>query len=330
MDQYNPEEVLNLVQDEVKKAITTGTYTFSPPSRSIFSPENLDPEIKVLVPVAAPVRRILPRTAGYGQATGWQQLTSRLDPEAGGTGTGVGFVDAGTPNQTTQTYVFKSAAYKNLGRDVAVGRQAIAANRNGKSVEDLRAHEERVKMLEVILGEEDMILNGDSAVDATEFDGLGKGLTTNSGTVGFLTASGVSSFTQTLFTAGAEQGATHLVANARQMRGLSDSLAAGNNVQRIVSDSQGNAQAGIHVSEIVDATTGNLIRLVTSRYSQFWAYLLNVTSPAGENWLEMEDLEPMSVYDVPISTHAVQSRVYETTVLKVIAEVFQYKIAVGA
>lgn len=330
MDQYNPEAIINQIQDEVKKAVTNTSYTFSPPSRSIFNPENLDPEIKILVPVTAPVRRIFPRTNGYGQAAGWQQLTSRLDPEAGGTGTSVGFVDAGTPNQTTQTYVFKSVPYKNLGRDVAIGRQSIASNRNGRNVEDLRAHEERIKMIEVMLGEEDMILNGNSTLDATQFDGLSTSILTNSGTVGFLTASGIASFTQTLFTLGAEGGATHLVCSPRQHRGLSDELQGGGSVQRIIMDSQGAARGGAHLQEVIDATTGNTIQVVTSRYVGLWAYLLNVTSPAGENWLEMEDLESMSIYDVPISTHAVQSRVYETTVLKNIAELFQYKIAVGA
>lgn len=329
MDQYNPEEVLNLVQDEVKKAVTATSYTFSPPSRSIFSPENLDPEIKILVPVTAPVRRILPRTAGFGQAAGWQQLTSRLDPEAGGTGTSVGFADAGTPAQTTQTYVFKSAAYKNLGRDVAIGRQAIAANRNGKTVEDLRAHEERVKLMEVMLGEEDMILNGNASLDPTTFDGLSTSIVTNSGTAGFLTASGVSSFTASLFQLGNE-APTHIVVSARQARALSDDLTAGGGVQRVVQGDSTNLRSGIHVNELIDSTTGNVVQIVTSRYVGLWAYILTVHSPAGENWLEMEDLEPLSAYDVPISTHAVQSRVYETTVLKNIAEVYQYKVAVGA
>ena len=79
----NPEEILAVVQDEIKKAaVTNSTYTQAPPSRSIFAPENLDPVVKVLVPVTAPVRRILPRVEGFGQAANWNKITSKLDPQA--------------------------------------------------------------------------------------------------------------------------------------------------------------------------------------------------------------------------------------------------------
>lgn len=91
-------------------------------------------------------------------------------------------------------------------------------------------------------------------------------------------------------------------------------------------DNQGDAQGGVHLSRIVNPITGNLIQVVVSRYVGTWAYLLTVTSPAGEVWIDMQDLEPMSIYDVPNATHAVQSRVYETTVLRVIGEAFQLKI----
>lgn len=317
--------IVSEVMDQLKKAaVINSTYTFTPSVRSIYSPENLDQVIKTLVPVTAPVRGILPRKAGLGQAAGWFKLTSRLDPQAGGTGTRLGFADAGQPTQTTQTYVFASAAYKNLGRDVEIGRQAIASNQG--DVENLRAQQEKVKMIEVLLGEEDITLNGDSATQTNEYDGFAKCFTTNSGTASLLTASGISVYAQSLFLAGAE-APTHLVASARQMRALADDLQGSGSIQRIVVDNQGAAVGGAHVSKIVNSVTGSLIDLVTSRYSGLYAYLLTVTSPAGDNWLEMEDLEPMSIYDVPDSNHAIQSRVYETTVFKCIGEVYQYKIS---
>lgn len=52
------EQIAQLVQDEVRKAVTQNTYTFSPSDRSIYSPENLDPVVKTIVPTAAPVRKI--------------------------------------------------------------------------------------------------------------------------------------------------------------------------------------------------------------------------------------------------------------------------------
>lgn len=317
------------IQLEIKKAVTQSTYTFSPSSRSIYSPENLDPVVKVLVPVATPVRAALPRNAnGAGEAAGWQKLTSRLDPQAGGTGTSVGFADAGQPAQTTQTFVFASAAYKNLGRDVEIGRQQIAANR-GRNVEDIQASQEMIKTHEVLLGEEAMILNGDVAADAEEFSGFAKQFTTNSGSAALVTASGVSRYAQTLFENGAEL-VSHLVTNPRQNRALSDELQGSGSIQRIIVDDQGGVTAGAHLKSIVDGNSGNLISVIASRYAYSWSYLLTVQSPAGENWIELEDLEPLSIYDVPTANHSIQSRVFETTVLKVIGEVFQYKIGGNA
>lgn len=317
-------EIAQLVQAEVQKAVTSSTYTMDPPARSIYSPENLDPVIRLLVPTATPVRSIIPRAPGMGDAAGWNKITSRLDTQAGGTGTSVGFADAGTPSQTTQTTVFTSAAYKNLGRDVAIGRQQIAANR-GRNIEDIRASQEMIKTFEVLLGEEAMILNGDSSANSLEFDGFAKTFTTNSGTAALLSASGVAIYAQTLFEAGSDM-VSHLILNPRQNRALANQLEGSGSIQRIVIDDQGAAIGGSHMKAIVDGNTGNLIDVISSRYAYSWAYLLSVKSVAGENYLEIEDLEKLSIYDVPVSTHAIQSRVYETSVLKVIGEVFQYKI----
>lgn len=313
------------IQDEVRKAVTQSTYSFSPSDRSIYSPENLDPVVKTVVPTAAPVRRALPRKGGMGEAASFNKLTSNLDPQAGtGTGTTVGFADAGQPSQTSQSYTFVSYPYKNLGRDVEIGRQQIAANR-GSNLEDVRAREELIKTTEVILGEEVMTLTGDADLHTTEYSGLAKLITTNSGTAGLVTASGVSSYAQTLFQNGADL-VSHLILNPRQNRALSDQLEGSGSVQRIVIDNQGAATGGVHLAKIVDGNTGNLIDVITSRYAKSWAFLLSVRSAAGESWVEMEDLEAMSIYDVPTSNHSIQSRVYETTVLKVIGEPFQYKV----
>jgi hypothetical protein len=324
MSDLDTEAVLAQLNDTITKAVTNTTYTMSPPSRSIYSPENLDPTIKHVIPLKAPVRNVLPRSKGFGQVATWRKLTSRLDPQAAGTGTRAGFADAGQPAQTSQTYVLATAAYKNLGRDVELGRQALASNR-GSNLDDLRTHEEFIKSVEVILDEEDTILNGDVSVTALEFDGFAKSFTTNSGTAGYVTSSGIGSYAQTLFNAGAEMP-THFVASPRQQRALADDLQGSGSIQRIVVDSQGSATGGVRLEQIVNPVSGNLIQVVASRYAGSWAYLLTVTDATGQNFLEMEDLEPLSVYDVPTANHSIVSRVYETTVLKVIAENFQYKI----
>lgn len=318
-------EVSQLIQDEIQKAaVTATTYTFSPQTRSIYSPENLDPIIRVMVPTATPIRNILPRSQGKGEAATFNMITSRLDNQAGGTGTAVTFADAGQPNQTTQTTVFKAFKYKNLGRDVEIGRQAIASNR-GANIEDLRAKQETIKTLEVLLGEENMILNGNATQDSLAFDGLNTLITSNSGTAGLMTASGTSVYATTLYNNGSDL-VTHLIVNARNQRALAEELQGTGSIQRITMSDQSGVTAGAKLDNIVDGNTGNLIKVVTSRYSGTWAYLLSQQSAAGETYIEMEDLEPMSIYDVPTANHSIQSRVYETTVLKLIGEFFQYKV----
>lgn len=324
MSDLDPNKLMADLSDTITKAVTNSTYTMSPPTRSIYSPENLDATIKHVVPLKAPVRNVIPRSKGFGQVATWRKLTSRLDPQAAGTGTRAGFADAGQPVQTSQTYVLATAAYKNLGRDVEIGRQSIASNRGG-NLEDIRQHEEYVKTIEVILDEEDTILNGDVAVTSLEFDGFAKSFTTNSGTAGYVTSSGIGSYARTLFSAGAEFP-THFVAAPRQTQALADDLQGSGSVQRIVVDNQGSATGGVSLQKVVNPVSGNLITIVSSRYSGSWGYLLTVTDVTGENWLEMSDLEALSVYDVPTANHSLVSRVYETTVLKVVAENFQYKV----
>lgn len=328
MSQLDTEQVLAQLNDTIQKAVTNSSYTMSPPSRSIYSPENLDPTIKHVIPLKAPVRNILPRSKGFGQVATWRKLTSALSPSLAtspaGTGTRLGFADAGQPNQTTQTYVLATAAYKNIGRDVELGRQALASNRGG-SLDDMRQHEEFVKSVEVILGEEDIILNGNATLTSTEFDGFATSFTTNSGTAGYVTSSGIGSYSRALFNLGAEMP-THFVSNPRQNQALADDLQGAGSIQRIVVDSQGSATGGVNLERIVNPVSGNLIQTVVSRYSFNWGYLLTVSDATGQNWLEMSDLEPLSVYDVPTANHSIVSRVYETTVLKVVAENFQYKV----
>lgn len=330
MNLENPQDLQNYVDEAIKKAVTASStgYTQSPPARSIYAPENLDPRIKHIVPTKAPIRELIPREQGFGQVATWRKLTSRLDPQAGGTGTRLGFADAGQPAQTNQTYVLATAAYKNIGRDVEIGRQLIAANR-GSNLEDVRAHEEMVKAIEVVLGEEDIILNGDVATQANEFDGFAKSFTTNSGSATFLTASGVGNYARTLYGVGAENP-EYLVASPRQIQALADDLQGSGSIQRINIDNQGNATGGVALKQVVNSVTGGFISVRPSRYvgggGNGWAYLLSVHDETGENWLKMSDLEPMSVYDVPTANHSIVSRVYETTVLCVIAEQYQYKI----
>lgn len=315
-----------------KAAVTNATYGFSPATRSIFAPENLDPVVKLMVPTDTPIRSMMPRSKGVGQAAAWKKLTSQLAPGNKGTGTipganagsgySAGFADGGQPGSTTQTFTVVTAAYKNLGLDVEVGRQAIASSRGYQEIRDELV---RIKTFELMLAEENMILNGDSSIDSNEFDGLAKSITTNSGTLSLLTASGVN---DQMLAPYWNYGARFqkLVANPFQVMALANNLQGSGSIQRIVVDNQGAGIGGIHLAKIVNSIDGSLMDVIASRYAGSWAYLLTVREPAGEAALEMEDLEPMSVYEPATANHSVISRVYETTVLKTIYEVHQKKI----
>ncbi len=323
---------INQFKAELSKAAEIkSTYTFDPAVRSIFSPENLEADIKLLVPTDTPLRNRLPRTRGLGEASAWKRLTSRLNVGSDGvnmgTNTAVVFADAGAPNETSQSYSVVSAPYKLLGRKIEVGVLANAASRGGISPEtDMYSHRQRIKMLEVMLGEEELIIGGDKSKGAgLEFDGLGVQITTNSGTASLLTASGVGVYCETLFRNGASP--TMLLANARQTRALADELQGSGSIQRIMVDNQGNGIGGIRLAKIVNPIDGTLIDVMPSRYVGGNAFLLTERSSAGEVWIDMQDLIPMSRVDVPSSNLSTISFVFEATVLRVIGEPYQFKVA---
>lgn len=314
---------------EVKKAAEVqATYTFSPEDRSVFSPENLEAEIKLMVPTSTPLRNRFPRTTGLGEASAWKKLTSKLHSGTGaagvGTATAIVFADAGAPNETTQTYTVVSEAYKLLGRKVEVGGRALAASKGG-TPEDMFEHRKRIKMYEVMLGEEELIIAGDATTRVLEFDGLGVQITTNSGTASLVTVSGLGTYCQTLDDLDASP--TCIVLNARNARGLADELQGTGSIQRIVVDNQGRGIGGVHLAAVINPIDGSLIDVLVDKYVGAGAFLLTERSPAGEVWIDMQDLIPMSRVDVPSSNFSYIAFVLEATVLRVIGEPFQYELS---
>lgn len=329
------EQALGEIQDLIMKAAeTTSTYTFSPSTRSVFSPQNLDEEIKFLVPIDTPLRNRIPRVQGKGQAATWKKMTSGLHSAANGTPAGtnttIAFADAAAPSETTQTYGTATQVYKLLGRKLEVGGLALAASKGREGQPDMQKSRERVKMYEVMLGEEELLIAGDSNARSNEFDGLNVQITTNSGTATFLTASGVNGFNRTLYGYGAD--ATLLVASARQLQALADDLEKAGSIQRVViaQGQQTGVVGGLALSKIVNSVTQSLIDVTPSRYVGLGALLLTEKSPAGENWIESEELIPMSRVDVPSSNFSYISFIVEALALKVIGEPFQLKITTGA
>lgn len=337
MDNRYIDEALQQIRENLLKAAeTTSTYTFSPTTRSIFSPENLDEKIKFLVPIDTPIRNRLPRVPGSGQMAEWKRMTSavhsKMHPTANvpsGTATAIGFADAGAPGETTQTYSTVAKPYELLGRKLEVGGMALAASKGRDGQPDMQAGRERVKIYEVMLGEEEMTIAGDSDI-TNEYDGLYKQITTNSGSVTFLTASGVGNFCQTLFGRGGDP--TVLYATARQLQALADDLERSGSIQRsVIAQSEvAGVTGGFALSRIVNPVTQSLIDVKPSRFVGYGGLLLTEKSPAGESWIEMDDLIPMSRVDVPSTTFSYVSFVLEATIVKVMGEPFQYEFTTGA
>lgn len=323
------EEMITKFKEEVSKAAEVKTtYTFDPSARSVFSPENLEEEIKLLVPTDTPLRNRIPRVRGYGEAVGWKTLTSKLHVTPGnqgvGTNTSITFADAGTPNETQQTYNHLTAAFKLLGRRLEVGGLANAASQGRDGQPSMFESRRRVKMMEVMLGEEELIIAGNSSNNALEFDGLLKQIVTNSGNAALLTASGIGRYCQTAFYLGADF--TSLVASPVQLGALANSLGVTNGIHRVTVGNQSDVTAGLRLTKIVNPVTGSLIDALPSRYIGGNALLLTEKSPAGEQYIEMTDLIPMSQVDVPVSTFSVAGFIVEATVMKLYAELYQFAI----
>lgn len=324
------------VRDAIMKAAETlATSTFAPPTRSVFAPENITADIKLLVPVQTPIRNRTPRVQGFGQAAVFKRLTSRLHSNTGaagvGTNTAIAFADAGAPNETSQTYATVAYPFKLLGRKVEVGGLAIAASRGGTgsgdgpaSGENMLTAREKIKAVEVMLGEEELLIGGDVDTSALQFDGLGKQITTNSGNAALLTASGIGNFCNTVYLAGGDPSV--LYANARQNRAVADNLEWSGSIQRAFISDKGSVTAGYRVSNVINPVTGNVIDLEVSRYVGGDAYLLQERDVSGENWVQVEELIPMSRVDIPSSNFSQIRFVLEALVLEVIGEPFQMKI----
>lgn len=335
----NPTDIFNDVDQQTREMImkaaeTLATSTFAPPTRSVFAPENITEDVKLLVPVQTPIRNRTPRVQGYGQAAVFKKLTSKLHSNTGaagvGTNTAVAFADAGAPNETAQTYSTVAFPFKLIGRKVEVGGMAIAATANqlGNNPvtggNNMLTSRERTKAVEVMLGEEELLIGGDVDTSALQFDGLGKQITTNSGNAALLTASGIGNFCNTSYLAGGDPSV--LYANARQNRAVADNLEWSGSIQRAFISDTGNVTAGYKVGNVINPVTGSVIDLEVSRYVGGDAYLLTEKDVSGENWVQVEELIPMSRVDVPSSNFSQIRFVLQAQVLEVIGEPFQMKI----
>jgi hypothetical protein len=84
------------------------------------------------------------------------------------------------------------------------------------------------------------------------------------------------------------------------------------------------------LAKIVNSVTQSLVDVKPSRFVGYGGLLLTEKSPAGEVWMESEELIPMSRVDVPSSNFSLIGFVLEALALKLIGEPFQLKFNTGA
>ena len=149
--------------ENVEKTLGVPTYI----QGAILTRENLDSFINRLTYKETPVRDRLPRKTGSGLAASWNVLTAM------GVGTAP-FAEGTTPTEDATTYERRSAIYKELGKTKSITDRMLAA---GKSFIELESELTEVSLRETIQDEEQLIITGDTAVSALQFDGLKKYIT---------------------------------------------------------------------------------------------------------------------------------------------------------
>lgn len=123
----------------------------------------VDSVLQELIEVNNPIRQNLPRKPGSGSDWILNQRTAR--------GTGAFVDDTEEPTDSQSTYVQKKFTFKTIIQRGKVTRKLQAV---GKTLLDIEA-EEVASALQVIRDtEENALINGDSAVNPKQFDGLRK------------------------------------------------------------------------------------------------------------------------------------------------------------
>jgi hypothetical protein len=124
----------------------------------------VDQVLQELIEVNNPLRQNLPRKPGSGSDWILNQRTSR--------GAAASFVDdTDEPAETQSTYIPKKFPYKTVIQRGKVTRKLQAV---GKSLLDIQAEEVSNALQSVRDAEEDAMINGDSAVNPKQFNGLRK------------------------------------------------------------------------------------------------------------------------------------------------------------
>lgn len=295
--------------------------------------EDLQAELAIEAPTATPVRNRLNRIQGNGRAHSWYKLVPTSADEGLFLGTAPAnmfFEKGGLPTASTPAYKYMSAPYTALGDVVTVSFQD---QMSGATYTDIKKHQIKLKMVNVARGEEWAIINGDSAVDPKQFDGLLKQIVTNTSDLmgNNLSLSDITDMERTIVTRGGKPQA--VVAGYREVQRISE-LVLGSfyRLTQVGAGSMADVPAGVAVTKwvnafgTVDIIGSEFLPPVGEDAEASLIVLDDKTVLEDGNVVQMVDLMPLSAIDLALLGSAYRTLVAEFTVLMVACEAFQGKI----
>ena len=322
--QVNMQEVHDLMSRIKKGVETTGVDGL------LLVREDLQAEMAICAPTDTPLRNRLNRAEGNGKAHSWYKLKPTSHAEGNFLGTGpqeAFFEKGGLPNATTPQYDFVSAPYVQIG-DVAT--VSIFDQMAGATYTDVKKHQIKTKMLNVALAEEWAIINGDSAVNPLQFDGLRKQITSNVTDLAgaAVTTDDINTVMQNIVTVGGKPQA--VVLSYRDLRKINDEIFS--SAYRLTQAGAGalsDIPSGINIS----AWNNNFGRvdLIGTRYlgptgNSDILVIDDKTVLEDGNAIQMVDLMPMAAIDLALLQTAYRTLIAEFTVLQVTCSEYQGKL----
>ena len=327
------EQTLQGLFDSLRKA---GVNT-NPVSGLQLVREDLSPVLALMVPTETPIRNMLKRIPGNGNAHSWYQQLAQADTDGslffGTTPSGSAFAAGQLPVKKASKYARVSAPYVQLGDTVNVTFYDYFA---GKSYIDILQHEVDVAMMNSVLIEEWMLINGDSSINPLYFDGLLKQVNTNivdAGGIQFK-LSHIAQAQQNAYDLGGQTEVN--VMSTKMKRKVTDLVTATYfGVRQMNNVAGGKFDGGLNVTSW-DFGYGDT-DLIQSRFMRPGAgqsggsnetilCLDHDTVGKDGNAIEMVDLLPMSLFDLALVSSSYQKLVMEITLLKLTSPSFQSKV----
>lgn len=297
--------------------------------------QDLEDDLKLAANVDTPVRNRIKRIKGNGKAHAYYMLSANAGVNQtssrflGTDPTGAAFTKGGLPNAIDPQYDYVSRPYANLGDLVIVAWQDIAQD---ESFIDIKAQQKRVKMINVGLAEEYVILNGDSsATSGLMFDGLITQIVQGGYNILDVSASGgaalsYSQIRQQMFTIQKAGGRVRALIMSFTIAQLLNQMLGELFGIRQIGPSGNTTYGGGYHFESWDFGTGE-VDLIADQYMipdpitslERIVFLDDHTQDDKNsgNVVQMVDVDPLHYVDLQSITTAERGIVYETTMLMV-------------